>query len=222
MSKAKEILKSWEINSEEWIKIIEGKAIESRKITNKAIVETIEKHSGSKILDLGCGEGWLTRELTDRGFEVTGVDATKALISAARNKGKGNFHHLSYKEIESGKTIPESPFDSIVLNFCLYEKNISGLLLEIQNSLVQDGSIFIQSIHPYFLIQNKLGYKSQWIADSWKGLKGNFKSAHEWYARTMEDWHKEISKSNLHLNNLIEPLNDQSHPASIIFVLKKH
>ncbi|MCM8569082.1 class I SAM-dependent methyltransferase [Gramella jeungdoensis] len=221
MSKAEEILKSWEINSAEWIKILDNKAIESRKITNKAIVETIEKHSASKILDLGCGEGWLTRELMDKGFKVTGVDATKALLKEAEKKGKGTFYKLSYEEIESGKNIPNSPFDSVVLNFCLYEKNISGLLLELQNALVKDGKIFIQSIHPYFLIQNDLTYKSKWIEDSWKGLKGNFRNSHSWYARTIEDWHADFKSSDLILENLYEPLNDQNLPASIIFVLKK-
>lgn len=39
---------------------------------------------GKATLDLGCGEGRVSRELRARGHEVTGVDASPTLIAAAR------------------------------------------------------------------------------------------------------------------------------------------
>jgi 2-polyprenyl-3-methyl-5-hydroxy-6-metoxy-1,4-benzoquinol methylase len=36
-------------------------------------------------LDVGCGEGRLTRELSARGYEVVGVDASTALVEEARS-----------------------------------------------------------------------------------------------------------------------------------------
>ncbi len=38
------------------------------------------------VLDLGCGEGGYSRELTRRGARVTGVDASKRLIDIARQR----------------------------------------------------------------------------------------------------------------------------------------
>ena len=35
-------------------------------------------------LDAGCGEGRLTRELSQRGYDVVGVDASAALVDEAR------------------------------------------------------------------------------------------------------------------------------------------
>ena len=35
-------------------------------------------------LDVGCGEGRLTRDLRDRGYEMTGLDGSATLLAAAR------------------------------------------------------------------------------------------------------------------------------------------
>jgi SAM-dependent methyltransferase len=42
--------------------------------------------AGSRVLDLCCGSGHVTRELVDRGYAVTGVDASAALIAIARRE----------------------------------------------------------------------------------------------------------------------------------------
>lgn len=40
--------------------------------------------AGARILDLCCGTGYTARRLTDRGFEVTGLDISKEMLSHAR------------------------------------------------------------------------------------------------------------------------------------------
>jgi len=39
---------------------------------------------GKKVLDIGCSEGYYSRELARRGYEVTAIDRRKGLIAAAR------------------------------------------------------------------------------------------------------------------------------------------
>src|SRR5215470_3696020 len=39
---------------------------------------------GSSLLDFGCGSGVMVRALVERGFTVTGVDASFGMIEAAR------------------------------------------------------------------------------------------------------------------------------------------
>lgn len=41
---------------------------------------------GGRLLDLGCGTGNATRPAADRGFTVDGVDASEAMLRAARRK----------------------------------------------------------------------------------------------------------------------------------------
>lgn len=51
------------------------------------VVELLAPRAGERILDLGCGDGALTRALVAAGAEVTGVDASPDMVAAARAAG---------------------------------------------------------------------------------------------------------------------------------------
>lgn len=53
----------------------------------RALVDELAPRSGERILDLGCGDGVLTAELASRGATVLGVDASAAMVQAARARG---------------------------------------------------------------------------------------------------------------------------------------
>jgi len=216
--KKNDIKTSWETNAQEWIKALDSQQITSRKFTNEAIVSALTNSKAIKILDIGCGEGWLSRAITGMGKTAVGLDATASLLVHARKKGKEVYHHISYEDIIDAKKIEDAPFDAAVFNFCIYQnKTFSSLLLELKKSVVEQGEIIIQTLHPYFLIQNQLPYQSQWIDDSWKGLAGNFTDGHQWYARTFEDWISDFQKAGLVLNEIIEVNNEKQIPISVIF-----
>jgi SAM-dependent methyltransferase len=40
--------------------------------------------AGERVLDLGCGDGWMTAELADAGHAVTGVEVAQAALDRAR------------------------------------------------------------------------------------------------------------------------------------------
>ncbi|MBQ4914039.1 methyltransferase domain-containing protein [Maribacter sp. MMG018] len=213
----KPILDSWNKNAEEWIKIIDNDKIPSRVFTNKAIIKAIEKDSGEKILDIGCGEGWLTRSISNMGKHAVGFDATEALLKNARKKGSEEYYNITYDEIVNGKAHPLAPFDTAIFNFSLYqEKGLETLLKKVKELLTSNGTIIIQTLHPYFLIANGGNYQSRSISDSWKGLPGNFTDGHDWYARTFEDWTKVINVAGLHIIDLREVTNNENTPISLI------
>ena len=217
-----DIIKSWNKNALEWIKVIDNADIGSRKFTNKAILDLIGNSPAIKILDVGCGEGWLTRSLGTMAKSVVGLDAIPKLLENAEKKGDGTYYQMSYEDIMLGKPIPEAPYDAAVFNFCLYQREgLSQLLKQVKKSLSENGYIAIQTLHPFFLLQNDLEYKSQWINDSWKGLPGNFTDGHSWYARTFESWMSIIKKAGLQLHQLQEVTNDNNKPLSVIFILSE-
>jgi SAM-dependent methyltransferase len=52
-----------------------------------AAVDLLDPKPGERILDVGCGDGWLTLKLMERGATVLGVDNSSELVAAAREKG---------------------------------------------------------------------------------------------------------------------------------------
>jgi SAM-dependent methyltransferase len=56
-----------------------------------AAVELLAPQPGELILDLGCGDGVLTRQIMASGARVIGLDASEAMVEAARGRGVDAF-----------------------------------------------------------------------------------------------------------------------------------
>jgi SAM-dependent methyltransferase len=52
-----------------------------------AALDLLDPQPGERILDVGCGEGTLTRKIIERGATVLGIDNSPGMIEAARAKG---------------------------------------------------------------------------------------------------------------------------------------
>ena len=51
------------------------------------MIDRLAIRPGDRILDLGCGDGTLTKQLIERGATVVGVDASPEMVAAARAAG---------------------------------------------------------------------------------------------------------------------------------------
>ena len=51
------------------------------------VLALLNPRRGERILDLGCGDGVLTKKIADLGCQVVGVDSSPAFISSARKLG---------------------------------------------------------------------------------------------------------------------------------------
>jgi len=57
-----EIIRSWHSNAAPWARAIRAASIASRKlVTDQAIIDAVSSVPSRRILDVGCGEGWLAR-----------------------------------------------------------------------------------------------------------------------------------------------------------------
>jgi SAM-dependent methyltransferase len=52
-----------------------------------AALDLLDPQPGERILDVGCGEGTLTRKIVERGASVVGIDNSPEMIAAARSAG---------------------------------------------------------------------------------------------------------------------------------------
>lgn len=213
------VLQSWQANADEWDKLLEAKGIPSRVFTNKAILEALNSYNPKRILDVGCGEGWISRELNSD-IEYTGIDGTSLLIEKAKQKNpQGSFHCLTYDQIIGDNYRLLAKHDLIVINYALYQKdNLIPLLQKLNFLLDDDGVILIQTVHPFFLLKNLGSYKSSWIENAWEGLEGNFKAPHSWYCRTFQDWFTVFKEAGF-MTFIQEVSSKNGEPISVIFNL---
>jgi trans-aconitate methyltransferase len=78
------------------------------------ILERLAPIPGERILDLGCGDGVLTARLAERGAAVVGVDASDAMIEAARARG------LYARVMDARQLTFDGEFDAVFSNAALH------------------------------------------------------------------------------------------------------
>jgi 2-polyprenyl-3-methyl-5-hydroxy-6-metoxy-1,4-benzoquinol methylase len=210
------IVESWRKNSSQWSEAVRGGHIESRKlITNKAIVEAVLSHSPDSVLDIGCGEGWLIRELASRVPNLVGVDVVPDLIEQAEKAGGGRFLVASYGDIAAGAV--EGSFDVVVCNFSLLGKESVETLFEAIPANLKAGGVFIvQTPHP--VAASDLPYIDGWRDGSWAGFGPDFVDPAPWYFRTLGSWVALFSDNGFQIREMHEPIHPRTHkPLSVIF-----
>ncbi|MCM8913482.1 class I SAM-dependent methyltransferase, partial [Pseudomonas inefficax] len=165
------LLDSWQHNAQAWIDAVRSGSIESRRqVTDQAILLAILGRQPERVLDLGCGEGWLLRALGDRGVEAVGVDGERALVDAARAAGSAEVHLASYAKLAAGQACVGKDYDLICANFALLQQDIIPLLTAMNALLVPGGALVIQTLHPWGMADGD--YQDGWREESFAGFAG--------------------------------------------------
>ncbi len=214
----KQVLKAWIDNASFWTKQVRNNTIASRRlITNQAIVDAIVSTPSESVLDIGCGEGWLTRELSSRGLTVTGVDGVEQLIRQARQEGAERYLQIAYEDI-SKSSIPGN-YDLVTCNFALLGKEATEHIFQVVPDLLNPKGYFIvQTVHP-LMYCDKSTYQDGWKLETWSTFENQSGTPAPWYFRTTGSWINLFQSNGLTLVQLQEPLNPETgHPASLLLV----
>jgi trans-aconitate methyltransferase len=79
-----------------------------------SLVETLQPRAGERVLDLGCGDGFLTQRIGESGAEVVGVDSSPQMIAAAKERGVD-------ARLINGEALPfHGEFDAVFSNAALH------------------------------------------------------------------------------------------------------
>ena len=212
------IVQSWRINAGAWARAVRDGRIESRtQVTDAAIVDAVLSRSPRSVLDVGCGEGWLARELSARNIDVVGVDVIPELVEEAQCAGGGDFRVISYEDLSADHF--GAAFDAVVCNFSLLGKaSVESVFESVPSLLTPDGGFIVQTLHPAVACGD-YPYRDGWREGSWAGFDDDFSDPAPWYFRTLETWMKLFVEHGVRLLEIREPVHPTTErPVSVIFV----
>ena len=212
------IIDSWKKNVKPWVSAVrEGEILSRTLVTNQVIIDAVLETKPTSVLDVGCGEGWLPRELAKSGIYTLGIDIVPELIAAAEKEDGGSFRVLSLAEV-SYKTLNEK-FDMIVCNFSLLgNESVTHLFTQAASLLNSGGCFIIQTIHPVAGCGDKK-YEDGWREGTWEGFSHQFSDPPPWYFRTLETWRSLFVTNGFRISTILEPLNsDTKLHASVVFI----
>ena len=136
-----------------------------RAILDPSLLAVVGKVRGLHVLDLGCGNGYLTRRWASEGAaESLGVDATEANLRIARRREtrrrsgarflRQDAAHLT--SLESGR------FDLVVAHMSLMDiRDAKNTILEVGRVLRPSGRFVFSISHPCFDVD----LRSKWVVE---------------------------------------------------------
>jgi 2-polyprenyl-3-methyl-5-hydroxy-6-metoxy-1,4-benzoquinol methylase len=210
---------SWMANADAWTRAVREGRIPSRRLaTDAAIVQAVAELEPRRVLDLGCGEGWLMRALAERGIETVGLDVSLELVMAAEETGGGRYRCCSYDELVDDPTRAGGPYDAIACNFSLLGADLPPLLRALRANLAPGGALVIQTVHPWTAAGDE-GYADGWRTETFAACGGGFAEPMPWYFRTLQSWVDALRTAGFRVTTLREPLNPKTRqPASLLMV----
>jgi SAM-dependent methyltransferase len=141
-----ELSRAWDEQAANWIAWARKPGHDSYWVFHRdAFLELVPEPSG-RTLDLGCGEGRLSRDLTALGHDVVGVDASPTMLAAAREAAP----ELEVHQADAAALPFEDALFVLVVAFMSLQdvENLDGAIRECARVLRRGGRLCIAIVHP--------------------------------------------------------------------------
>jgi SAM-dependent methyltransferase len=105
--------------------------------------------NGRTVLDAGCGTGYLSRKLHDRGARVTGIDFSERMIAIARELSP----ELDFRvdDCSELRTVDDARCDLVIANYVLMDTpDLHGTMAAFNRVLKPGGVAVLVFSHPCF------------------------------------------------------------------------
>ena len=163
-----EVQRQWEQTSQQWLELVANSTYKDRGDINRQLIidpamwKLIGEVNELRVLDAGCGNGYFSRALAQKGATVTGVDQSRVFIEFCKKLEKKEKLGIEYyaESLDNLVSLKNSNFDLIISNIVFidvlhYEKAFK----ELARLLKPNGRLIWSNLHPAFGRINNLFHR---------------------------------------------------------------
>ncbi|MBL0371971.1 class I SAM-dependent methyltransferase [Rhizobium sp. KVB221] len=169
-----------------------------------SIRDRMQDLAGKRVVDLGCGFGWVSRWARQQGAShVLGLDLSENMIARARADTDDPQIEYRIADLENLE-LPAASFDLAYSSLAFhYIADFSKLVAAVHQSLAKGGQFLFTIEHPIYMASRQPGWqidaegKKSWPVDRYS-VEG--KRTTDWLAKGVVKYHRTIGTT---LNTLI-------------------
>jgi 2-polyprenyl-3-methyl-5-hydroxy-6-metoxy-1,4-benzoquinol methylase len=136
---------AWNRGSHEWVERIRSGMGGRVHVHDASLYELLPPPRGLT-LDVGCGEGRLSRELAGRGYDVVGFDASETLVGEARSMHpEGRYEVARIDELPVADGAAQL---AVCVNVLPHVHDLQSAARELARTLAPSGQLLVGTIHP--------------------------------------------------------------------------
>lgn len=206
----------------------QGKGTDGDDLHKTLIAPTLHKFmvkgQYQHILDAGCGNDFLTKQLAETAKEAVGIDSSVELLQFARDNFQQQNIKFELANLSEKLNFADTSFDLVVANMVLqYLPSLENFASETKRLLKNGGAFFMFIDHPahalFLRAQELVGHKNTKFLDSdsyfQQGLRKKNslwdKAILQYYHRTIADYFNIFAK-DFRLIEMQEISNDGETP----------
>jgi len=152
----------WDKAAREYAEKVESKESQGFLIRDKCLnpylFDALGDVRNRRILDYGCGDGWLCSNLKNKGAIMEGCDISPEFIRMAR----ANYHDIKFEVIDKKVPCRDNEFDIVISNIVLHiTRDYKNVINEMYRVLKPGGKCIVTIMHPLFYKEDIINPKKK-------------------------------------------------------------